>query len=486
MPYSEVPVAASNRFRNHVYVGGEWRPAATDNRIEIIDCYTEEALGHAPCAEPAEVDQAVNAASMALDGWSRTPLVERADAIERILDQLNQRVEIIASLWAREAGMPITTGRAATMALPVATLRHYSELLRSSTFIEQIGNTSVVREPVGVVAAITPWNYPFSQILIKTISALAAGCTVVAKPSEVAPLCAYEFAEMVEEADLPPGVFNLVPGDGSGTGEVLVRHRGVSAISFTGSTDVGKLILASASSDLKRVTLELGGKSAALITEDGDLEEAVAATMASCLRNNGQTCTALTRLLVPERMVEEAEALAVVASEGQLLGDPLDSGTTIGPLVSSEQRRRVVEFIESGVDEGAHVLVGGADPPAGFDRGYFVAPTVFGAVRPEMTIAREEIFGPVQSVVSYRTIDEAIEIANSTRYGLAASVWSGSHDRAMEIAMRLGAGTVTVNGGPFNAQAPYGGMRQSGIGRELGRWGIEEFLELKSIHQPLV
>ena len=338
-----------------------------------------------------------------------------------------------------------------------------------------------MREPVGVVGAITPWNYPLHQIALKVAPALAAGCTVVLKPSEVAPFNAFILAEVVEAAGLPKGVFNLVTGFGPAAGEALVKHPQVDMISFTGSTRAGKRISEVAAQTVKRVALELGGKSASVILEDADLAAAVKGTVNGCYLNSGQTCTALTRMLVPAAQYEEAAKFAVEAAKAFTLGDPMSEATRLGPLSSRMQLDRVRDYIRKGVAEGAEVLTGGADKPEGLPGGYFVKPTVFGKVKNSMTIAQEEIFGPVLSIIAYKDEEEAVRIANDSPYGLAGAVWSRDEARAQKVARRIRAGQVDVNGGAFNMNAPFGGFKQSGHGREAGVYGLEEFLEYKSL-----
>ncbi|MDA3033216.1 MAG: aldehyde dehydrogenase family protein, partial [Actinomycetota bacterium] len=336
----------------------------------------------------------------------------------------------------------------------------------------------------GVVGIITPWNYPLSQIATKTGAALAAGCTVVAKPSEIAPLCAFGFADVVEQAGLPAGVFNIVGGDGPNVGAALASDRRVNAISFTGSTATGAAVMAAAAANITRVCLELGGKSASVVLDAGVLETAVTATAASCLRNSGQTCTSLTRLIVPRSLASNAIALAVDHFSSAVLGDPLDEATTIGPLVSERQRDRVRAFIGDGIRSGATLLLGGAEQPSQTNTGYFVSPTVFAHVDPTSSIAREEIFGPVLSIIVVDDEDEALHVANDVDYGLAGAVWSLDPERAIAFARRMDAGSISVNGGAFNPDAPYGGVKQSGIGYELGRFGIEEFLSTRVLNLP--
>jgi acyl-CoA reductase-like NAD-dependent aldehyde dehydrogenase len=377
--------------------------------------------------------------------------------------------------------MPLRLSRTIQAGLPITVMASYSEMLTSFSFEERIGNSLVVREPVGVVGAISPWNYPLHQIVAKVAPALAAGCTVVLKPSEVAPLSAFLLAEVVEAAGLPPGVFNLVCGTGPIVGEALAAHPDVDMISFTGSTRAGRRVSEIASQTVKRVALELGGKSASIVLEDADMAKAVRSTVSSCFLNSGQTCTALTRLLVPRSRQAEAVKLAADIAGGFTVGDPFGGEANLGPLVSSTQRDRVREYIRMGTREGAELMIGGPEAPPGLDRGYYVRPTVFDSVQPGMTIAREEIFGPVLSVLTYQDEDDAVRIANDTRYGLAGAVWSADGRRAEAIARRLRAGQVDINGGRFNPMAPFGGYKQSGHGRELGRYGLEAFLEVKSL-----
>jgi acyl-CoA reductase-like NAD-dependent aldehyde dehydrogenase len=339
----------------------------------------------------------------------------------------------------------------------------------------------IVREPVGVVGCITPWNYPLHQIAAKVAPALAAGCTVVLKPSEVAPLNAFILAEIIDEIGLPSGVFNLVTGSGPVVGEAIAAHPGVDMVSFTGSTRAGRRVTELAAETVKRVALELGGKSPNIILEDADLSKAIPAGVSAAYLNSGQTCSALTRMIVPRSKLEEVERLAVAAAESHTPGDAFADGTRLGPLVSATQRERVRGYIQKGIDEGAKLLTGGVEAPEGLDKGYFVRPTVFSNVTPGMTIEQEEIFGPVLSIIPYDTEEEAIKIANDTIYGLAGGVWSGDADHAKAVARQIRAGQVEVNGGSFNPLAPFGGYKQSGNGREYGRFGLEEFLEVKSM-----
>jgi acyl-CoA reductase-like NAD-dependent aldehyde dehydrogenase len=378
-------------------------------------------------------------------------------------------------------GTPVNVSTIIQVGLPIMTFASMAELVGQVPWEETVGNSIVVREPVGVVGAITPWNYPLHQIAAKVAPALAAGCTVVLKPSEVAPLNAFVLAEVMHEIGLPPGVFNLVSGTGSDVGEAVARHREVDIVSFTGSTRAGKRVAELAAATVKRVTLELGGKSATVILPDADFDRAVPAGVTMCFLNSGQTCSALTRMLVPRDRLRETEEIAVRTAESYTLGNPLDDTTRIGPLVSAAQRERVRAYIQNGIDEGAKLVIGGVDPPEGLEKGFFVRPTVFSEVRRDMTIAQEEIFGPVLSILPYDTEDEAIEIANDSVYGLAGAVWAADAARATGVARRIRTGQVDINGGSFNPLAPFGGFKQSGHGRELGKFGLEEYLEIKSL-----
>jgi betaine-aldehyde dehydrogenase len=409
------------------------------------------------------------------------PAAARAEFLQKISDGLKARAAELASTIAQEVGMPIKLAGRIQAGLPIANFANYSKILSGFSFEQKTGNSLVVREPVGVVGAITPWNYPLHQIALKVAPALAAGCTVVLKPSEVAPFNAFILAEVVAAAGLPKGVFNLVTGFGPAAGEALVRHPQVDMISFTGSTRAGKRISEVAAQTVKRVALELGGKSASVILDDADLAAAVKGTVNGCYLNSGQTCTALTRMLVPASKYEEAAKLAVEAAKGFTLGDPMSEATRLGPLSSQMQLDRVREYIRKGVAEGAELLTGGADKPEGVPGGYFVKPTIFGKVKNSMAIAQEEIFGPVLSIIPYKDEEEAVRIANDSPYGLAGAVWSGDDAHAQKVARRIRAGQIDVNGGAFNMNAPFGGFKQSGHGREAGVYGLEEFLEFKSL-----
>lgn len=468
-------------MRSELYIDGQWVTPSGEETIEVVNPATEDLAGQVPAAQKADVDRAVLAAGLALPAWSETPVAERREYLRLIHQGLVERSEEIALTITAEVGMPIKLSRQIQARLPATIMGSYLSLIDDYPFSETIGNSLIVKEPVGVAACITPWNYPLHQIVAKLAPALAAGCTVVVKPSELAPLSAYLLAEIVHAAALPAGVFNLVTGYGETAGAALAGHSGVDLVSFTGSLRAGRRIAEQASASIKRVSLELGGKSASLILEDADLAAAVKGTVGSCFLNSGQTCSALTRMLVPEALYGDAAALAVEFAKSFALGDPMSDKTRLGPLVSAAQRERVLHYLQQGVLEKAELLTGGADLASCPQRGFFVPPTVFGRVAPEMTIAREEIFGPVLCIMPYRDLDHAVAIANGTEYGLAAAVWSADGAKALQVAKRLRAGQVDINGAPFNPLAPFGGFKQSGRGRELGKYGLEEFLEVKSI-----
>src|SRR3954465_6345555 len=467
--------------RDKLYIGGEWVDPSGDGVLEVIDSTTEKVMGSVPEGTAEDLDRAVAAARAAFDGWSTTPLDERVAACSAIAQQLAARSAEIAALIAREVGMPIELATMIQAGLPTMDFASMADVAERTEWESQVGNSLVVREPVGVVGCITPWNYPLHQICAKVAPALAAGCCVVVKPSEVTPLNAFVLAEIVDSVGLPAGVFNLVPGLGPVVGEALAAHPGIDMISFTGSTRAGKRVSEVASSTVKRVALELGGKSPNVILDDADLMRAVPDGIGKCFLNSGQTCSALTRMLVPRERLGEAEQIAAGALPHFAVGDPLQPGHTMGPLVSETQRERVRDYIRKGREEGAKVVAGGEDPPEGLSEGYFVQPTIFSEVTPEMTIAQEEIFGPVLVLMPYEDEEDAVRIANDTVYGLAGGVWSGDEERAKRVARRLRTGQVEVNGGVFNPLAPFGGYKQSGHGRELGRYAVEAFLQVKSL-----
>ncbi|WP_338604272.1 aldehyde dehydrogenase family protein [Saccharopolyspora sp. SCSIO 74807] len=457
--------------------------AGSGERIDVVDPATEQVVGSVPAGTAADVDAAVAAARAAFDGWAARPVAERSALVRAISEGIARRRDEIAATVTAEMGSPIGFATQVHASVPVATSAGIADVLdQGFDWTEEHGNSLIVREPVGVVGAITPWNYPLHQIVAKVAAALAAGCTVVLKPSELAPLTASIFAEIAAEAGVPAGVFNLVHGTGPVVGEAIAGHPDVDMVSFTGSTRAGRRVSEVAAGTVKRVALELGGKSANVVLDDADLAKAVKLGVAGCFPNGGQSCNALSRMLVPESRHDEAVELAVAAVAKYSVGDPTDERTRIGPMASDVQRDRVVDYIRSGVAEGASVVTGGPEAPDGLDRGYYVRPTVFTGVRPDMTIAREEIFGPVLSILPYRDDDEAVAIANDSEYGLSGAVF-GSDERALAVARRIRTGQVAVNGGAFNPNAPFGGYKQSGNGREFGKFGLEEFLEVKSIQR---
>ncbi len=465
--------------RSTLYRNGCWTVPDGNTLISVINPASEEPIATVPSGSVSDVDHAVAAAVRAFDSWRQTPAHQRRDVLTRILSGLQARAEEIAATITAEVGMPIKLSRRIQAGLPITVTESIRDLLDTFSFEDTLGNSRIIKEPVGVVACITPWNYPLHQVIAKVVPAIAAGCTVVLKPSEVAPLSSFILAEIIHDAGVPAGVFNLVTGYGDVVGEALVSHPDVDMISFTGSLRAGSRVAELAAGTVKKTSLELGGKSAAIVLDDADLTAAVKSTVASCFLNSGQTCNALTRLLVPEEMYDRVVLMSIEAASTCQPGDPTSDLTRIGPVVSQAQRDRVLQFIRMGIDEGAELIVGGTAAELG--KGYYVTPTVFGRVTPEMTIAREEIFGPVLSILTYRDEDDAVRIAESTPYGLAAAVWSRDVGRAEKVARRLRSGQVDINGGTFNPLAPFGGCKQSGYGRELGTYGLEEFLMLKSL-----
>ncbi len=474
-------MAAPTQVRTAHLIAGEFVDGGGE-RIDAVNPATEEVLASVPAGTPADADAAVRAAATAFPGWAATPLADRVAAVRRINEGLKARASGLAATISAEVGTPIVFATKVQVPNPIGIAEGVlAEIEAGALDPVTIGNSTIVREPIGVVAAITPWNFPLQQMVAKVAPALAAGNTVVLKPSEVAPLTAGLLAEIIDAAGLPAGVFNMVHGTGPVVGEALAAHPLVDMVSFTGSTRAGRRVAAVGAETIKRVALELGGKSASVVLDDADLVRAVKITLANCFMNNGQACSALTRLLVPADRHDEAVEAAAAAASKYVPGDPAQEGTRIGPSVSAAQRDRVVGYIRKGVEEGATLAHGGPEPVEG--PGYFVRPTVFAGVREDMTIAQEEIFGPVLSIMAYTDTDDAVRIANGTPYGLAAGVFGGDADRAYAVAGRLRAGQVDVNGGLFNTKAPFGGFKQSGNGREFGRFGLEEFTELKSIQR---
>ncbi|GGV68310.1 aldehyde dehydrogenase family protein [Streptomyces massasporeus] len=454
-----------------MYIDGAWRPAAGQDVIEVVNPVDEQVIGTVPAGTAEDVDAAVRAARAALPDWAATPPAERAARLAALRDVLVTRADEIAETVTAELGSPLKFSQAVHAGVPIAVAGSYAELAATYAFEEKTGNSVVHQEPVGVVAAITPWNYPLHQIVAKVAPALAAGCTVVVKPAEDTPLVARLFAGAVHEAGLPAGVFNLVTGLGPVAGQALAEHPGVDLVSFTGSTAVGRQIAAIAAGQIKKVALELGGKSANVILPSADLAKAVNVGVANVMSNSGQTCSAWTRMLVHRDRYDEAVELAAAAAAKY--------GDRIGPVVNAKQQDRVRGYIEKGVAEGARLVAGGPEAPR--EQGYFVAPTVFADVTPDMTIAQEEIFGPVLSILKYEDEEDALRIANGTVYGLAGAVWAGDEAEAVAFARRMETGQVDINGGRFNPLAPFGGYKQSGVGRELGVHGLAEYLQTKSL-----
>ena len=469
-----------------IYIDGAWVSSQGTGSIDVFDSTNGEVIGRIPNGTAADVDAAAKAARAAFPEWSAKSPEERAKFCTRIAEGLGARMDEIATVVTREAGMPKWLSLMVQAGLPINSFNTAAQIAESYEYESTNGNSLIVREPIGVVGCITPWNYPLHQIAAKVAYAMAAGCTVVLKPSEVAPLDAFILAEVIHEVGLPAGVFNLVCGEGPVVGEAIAAHRDVDMVTFTGSTRAGRRVAELGAESIKKVTLELGGKSANVLLDDLDADtfaRAVKDGVGKAFLNCGQTCSALTRMLVPRDRLDEAEQVAAAAAQGVVVGDPFSEGVHLGPLASAAQRERVSGYIEKGIQEGATVVAGGAGAPEGLDRGYYVRPTVFSGVTPDMTIAQEEIFGPVLSILPYDDEENAVEIANGVVYGLAGGVWSADPARAEAVARRLRTGQVEVNGGAFNPNAPFGGYKQSGVGREYGRFGFEEFLEIKSIQR---
>jgi betaine-aldehyde dehydrogenase len=463
------------------YIDGEWVAPAGSGTISVRSASTEEVIGQVPSGNSEDALKAIAAARRAFDGpWGETGREERVEWLKKIVGGLQERMGEIAETISQEVGMPIGMATAIQAGLPIATASGLMEALESVELEKTVGNSLVVKEPIGVVAAITPWNFPLHQIVLKVAPAIAAGCTVVVKPSSDAPLNAYILAEICQSIGLPKGVVNIVSGPGSEVGETLATHPDVDMISLTGSTAAGRRVMTLGAQTIKRVCLELGGKSANIILEDADLAKAVRGGVNNAMLNSGQTCSAWTRMVVPRSRQGEVLDLASEAMDALEVGMSDNASAKLGPLISDNQRATVESYIEKGKAEGAKLVRGGVRP-AQFETGYFVEPTLFGDVDNKMTIAQEEIFGPVLSVIPYDSEEEAVRIANDTIYGLAGGVWAGDKERAMSVARKIRAGQVDINGGGYNAMAPFGGYKQSGLGREAGEFGLEDFFELKSM-----
>ena len=471
-------MTTTKHYSSH-YINGQWVGATSSDTLPVHDSSTEEVMATVPAGTAKEAENAVQAAREAFDSWAALPVETRAAYLDKVAAGIKARSDELATAIAREVGMPLKMAKAIQVGGPAWHWGNFAKVARSFEWEKKVGNSLVVREPIGVVGCITPWNFPLSQITLKIAPAMVAGCTVVLKPSEIAPVNAIILAEIIHEAGIPPGVFNLVNGLGPVVGEVLATHLEVDMVSFTGSTRAGKRVSELASQSVKRITLELGGKSASVILDSANFEAAVKGTVGACMLNSGQTCSAHTRMLVPAARYDEVKALAQAAILKFSVGPSLTDTSKLGPLVSASQRDRVLGFIKTGIAEGADVIAGGADTSA-FAEGYFVQPTILG-IKSTDTLAQEEIFGPVLVVIPYKDEADAIAIANSTIYGLGGAVWAGTDEEAMRVARRMRTGQVDINGGPFNAHAPFGGYKQSGNGRENGVYGFEEFLEFKSL-----
>lgn len=463
------------------YINGEWVDSSTGESLDVINPSSEQPIGPIAMGGDADVNKAVDAAYDAFDSYSQTTREERIELFEKIIDVYKGKIPEIAKVISEEMGAPMSLAMNAQAPVGLGHFNTTLQVLRDFEFEEEMGRSRVVKEPAGVCAFITPWNWPINQITCKTAPALAAGCTMVLKPSEVAPFNAILFAEILDEAGVPAGVFNLVNGDGPTVGAALSSHPKIDMVSFTGSTRAGIEVARNAAPTVKRVAQELGGKSANIILDDANFQEAIARDVFQMCTNSGQSCNAPTRMLVPQDRMEEAASIAKSAASQVKVGDPSNAETTIGPVVSEVQYNKIQNLIQAGIDEGAKLEIGGTGRPDGLNAGYYVKPTVFSHVSNDMTIAREEIFGPVLSLIGYEDDDDAVNIANDTIYGLSGYVSSADSDRARNIARRIRTGNVHINGAGPSQHTPFGGYKQSGNGREWGRYGFEEFLETKAI-----
>ena len=469
-----------------LYINGEWVASGSSDTIDVIDSVTEDVMARIVAGNASDVDKAVAAAKQAFATWSVTPVDERAKYMTRIGEALGARMDEIATAISKETGMVKWLSQIVQVGLPINSFAQAAAMAESFPFEEVVGNSLIVREPIGVVGCITPWNYPLHQIAAKVAYTMAGGCTVVLKPSEVAPVDAFILAEVIHDIGLPAGVFNLVSGTGPVVGEAIAAHPDVDMVSFTGSTRAGKRVAQLGAETIKKIALELGGKSANVLLDDLDeatFATAVADGVGKAFLNSGQTCSALTRMLVPQARMDEAAKLAATRRPRWRWATRSARARASARWRRPRSSDRVQGYIQKGVDEGARVVVGGAGAPDGLGTGFYVKPTVFADVKPDMTIAQEEIFGPVLSIIGYTDEDDAVQIANGVVYGLAGGVWSGDKEHAEKVARRLRTGQVEVNGGAFNPNAPFGGYKQSGIGREYGHHGFEEFLEVKSIQR---
>lgn len=467
--------------RAQFYINGEWVEPLANQALEVINPATEEIIGSVAAGNQEDVDKAVAAAKSAFDSYSRTSREERVELLENIINHYKARSDEIAATISEEMGAPINLAHSAQVPMGLDHLITTLDVLREFKFEEGLGSSRIMREPVGVCGFITPWNWPMNQIACKVAPALAAGCTMILKPSEIAPFNAILFAEILDAAGVPPGVFNLVNGEGPTVGAALASHPDIDMVSFTGSTRAGIEVARNAAQTVKRVAQELGGKSANILLDDADFREAIPRDVSWLCTNSGQSCIAPSRMLVPESRMEEAAAIAREAAEGVKIGDPNATDTKMGPVVSESQFNRVQGLIQAGIDEGAELVTGGVGRPDGLDVGYYVKPTVFSRVNNEMKIARQEIFGPVLSLIGYVDEEDAVRIANDTVYGLSGYISSGNLEHAQAIARRIRTGNVYLNGALPSSEAPFGGYKQSGNGREAGRYGLEEFLEVKAV-----
>lgn len=463
------------------YIDGAWVPAQGTRTQDVIDPFTEQPVARIALGDARDLDRAVAAARRAFPAWAAQSREQRLAVLQAVTAAYETRIDAIAMAVSLEMGAPLTLARQAHAVAGLSHLKQAAQVLAGYAFDEVVNRTRITREPIGVCGLITPWNWPLNQIACKVAPALAAGCTVVLKPSETAPLSALLFAQVLHEAGVPPGVFNLVNGDGPGVGAAMAAHADIDMLSFTGSTRAGVLVAKSAADTVKRVAQELGGKSANILLDDVNLQDAVTRGVAACFTNSGQSCSIPTRMLIPRALMGDAVQIAKTAAEGYSVGSTIDENTQLGPLVNRAQFRRVQALIQTGIDEGAQLVTGGVGLPDGIEKGYYARPTVFANVTPEMTIAQEEIFGPVLSMIAYDSEAEAIAIANGTHYGLAAYVQSADQQRARDVARQLQAGTVHLNYPPADFAAPFGGVKRSGNGREWGEYGLREYLEVKSL-----
>lgn len=466
---------------DHFYIGGKWVAASGGELRDVINPSNEEPIARVAMGNTVDVDRAVASARKAFPAWSHTAVKERSDILLRLSDALAERQDEIGTVIASEMGMPVLWAQMIQVGLPISTFSSFAQIVEEYAFEYAQNSTQIIKEPIGVCAFVTPWNYPLHQIVGKVAPALAAGCTMVLKPSQVAPLNAFLLTEIMNDVGVPPGVFNLVCGAGSEVGQALAEHPGVDMVSITGSTASGIRVAQAGAKTVKRVTLELGGKSANILLDDVDLSLVVPEGVNACFMNSGQTCSALTRMLVPAAMQAEVVEIAKEEAENMVVGDAFDDESFLGPLVDASQQQSVMAYIRRGIEEGATLVTGGPEKPEGLEKGYFVKPTVFANVKPGMTIAQEEIFGPVLSIIPYETEEEAVQIANNSIYGLSGAVWSEDHERAVRVARQIRTGQVFINGAEFDIFAPFGGYKQSGNGRERSKYGLEEFLEIKAV-----